>query len=304
MSNFIFRGCFSKKGRKQELNNFVNIELADREGNKCISSNRSPNDNIPVKLNPETAQYWRIERSASDALWSFHILSDHKKKMYVTYNDSNNDVTLEYEDDIKHNNGMRRYFTMLLQPELGLLLRAENAYDRYLGKNNEILEMVKTDTPSYDLHWLIASSSEMINAVIEPFKVQIHQLSSSQKWMSEGAQINTPIQAQQLSSDQEWFISKGDNHTIGFSVESFKANDLLTFSEVGTSFLIHTFGSGVYLQCTSNSQYVSAPPDNGDLLFVPIKEMASQWDVEIMKVLLRKDDDSIIFPALSPRARK
>ncbi|XP_077970098.1 uncharacterized protein LOC144424560 isoform X3 [Styela clava] len=212
------------------MSNF--IELSDREGNKWFSSNRSPHDSIPVELNSE-AEDWRIEQSASAALWSFYILSDHKKKMYVTYNNSNNDVTLEYEDNIKDDNGMRRYFTMLLQPELGLLLRAENAYDRYLGKNNEVLEMVKTDTPTYDMHWLIASSFEMINAVIEPFNVQIHQKLSILKWMSERAQINTQIQAKQLISDQEWTLSIGDNHTSGFQVEVLKRMMLYNFQKLG-----------------------------------------------------------------------
>ncbi|XP_077970097.1 uncharacterized protein LOC144424560 isoform X2 [Styela clava] len=234
MSKFKCGGSPSKNIRKEEHNTSFKVELADREGNKWISSNRSPHDSIPVKLNPETAEEWGIERSTSNALWSFYILSDHRKKMYVTYNDSKNDVTLEYEDDIKNNKEMRRYFTMLLQPELGLLLRAENAYDRYLGKNNEVLEMVKTDTPTYDMHWLIASSFEMINA----------------------------------------------------------------------SFLIGKSVGGVTLQCTSNSQYVSAPSDNGDLIFVPREEMATSWDIEIMSVVLKKDDDSFIFPALSSRKKR
>ncbi|XP_077970099.1 uncharacterized protein LOC144424560 isoform X4 [Styela clava] len=206
MSKFKCGGSPSKNIRKEEHNTSFKVELADREGNKWISSNRSPHDSIPVKLNPETAEEWGIERSTSNALWSFYILSDHRKKMY---------------------------FTMLLQPELGLLLRAENAYDRYLGKNNEVLEMVKTDTPTYDMHWLIASSFEMINAVIEPFNVQIHQKLSILKWMSERAQINTQIQAKQLISDQEWTLSIGDNHTSGFQVEVLKRMMLYNFQKLG-----------------------------------------------------------------------
>nr|XP_039259900.1 uncharacterized protein LOC120336308 isoform X2 [Styela clava] len=81
------------------------FEIGDRDGKKWISQNRSLHDNIPVQLNPSVTEAWELERSKNEALWSFYILLDDGKKMYVTYNFNSDDVTLEELDDITQNNG-------------------------------------------------------------------------------------------------------------------------------------------------------------------------------------------------------
>ncbi|XP_077965849.1 uncharacterized protein LOC120336314 isoform X2 [Styela clava] len=280
-----FCGCDpikSKKTQNHDCQNIVEFELADKEGQKWISSNRSLHDNIPVQLSPEGAEGWRLERYNDKLLWSFHIMSENNKKMYVTFNETNNDVTLEYDNDISDNNGKGRYFSMLLQPDRGLFLRAEKTTNRYLYNNEGKLEMVTTASPTFAMHWFLSPSFEMIDF--------------SQKWVSVGAKLNDPIQTQQLSGDQDWTVNWTDDGKFQFATPTLKANDALKFGTVAANFKLNSYGGGVSLQCTANSQYVVVPDDNGELGFSVTEAGSASWDLEIMGIILQRDGKIIIIP--------
>nr|XP_039260155.1 uncharacterized protein LOC120336529 [Styela clava] len=302
-----FCGCIpiqSKKKKNKDCLNYAKLELADKEGQKWISSNRSLHDNIPVQLSPEGVEGWRLERPNDKLSWSFYIMSENNKKMYVTFNESNNDVTLEYDDDIADDNGKGRYFSMLLQPKRGLFLRAENTTNRYLYNNGGKLEMVTTESPTSAIHWFLSPSFELIDSIIDQFTVQVHQLNSSQKWLCDGATANAQIQVQQLSSDQDWTLSTTDDRKVQFAVGSLNADDTLQFGTVPANFTLNPYGGGVSLQSTTNSKYVVAPEGNGDLLFSATEGTSTSWDIEIMRLMYECEGEKIIFPEFPIKKNK
>ncbi|XP_077965850.1 uncharacterized protein LOC120336314 isoform X3 [Styela clava] len=194
------------------------------------------------------------------------------------------------------NNGKGRYFSMLLQPDRGLFLRAEKTTNRYLYNNEGKLEMVTTASPTFAMHWFLSPSFEMIDLKIATFMIQIHQVYSSQKWVSVGAKLNDPIQTQQLSGDQDWTVNWTDDGKFQFATPTLKANDALKFGTVAANFKLNSYGGGVSLQCTANSQYVVVPDDNGELGFSVTEAGSASWDLEIMGIILQRDGKIIIIP--------
>nr|XP_039260001.1 uncharacterized protein LOC120336398 [Styela clava] len=282
--------------QNRDCQNYIELELADKEGRKWVSSNRSLHDNIPVQLSPEGVEGWRLEKANDELLWSFHIMSENNKKMYVTFNESNNDVTLEYDDDIADDNGKGRYFSMLLQPERGVFLRAEKTTNRYLYNNEEKLEMVITENPTFAMHWFLSPSFELIDSILESCIAEIKSVTSSQKWLSTGAKMNDQIQTQQLTDEQDWIVSTTDSRIVQIAVESLKANDSLQFGTVAANFKLNKYGKGSSLQCTMNSQYVVAPEDNGELFFSETEAGSTSWELNIIRFKYECNGKIIIFP--------
>ncbi|XP_077966257.1 uncharacterized protein LOC120336317 [Styela clava] len=199
-----------------EVSSYISLEIGDKEGGKWISSNRALNDNIPVELRPDVLEQWRVERRGDEALWSFHVISSvNRKKLYVTYNDNNNDVTLQYEDNGENKKG--RFFAILIYPGHGMLLRAGKSRDRYLRHTSGKLYMVTTENPTEDIMWLITPSFTLIQSVLAQFMVQILEAHSSQKWISWEASEHLPIQTQQLSAKQDWMMSIENDLSIKFA---------------------------------------------------------------------------------------
>nr|XP_039259901.1 uncharacterized protein LOC120336308 isoform X3 [Styela clava] len=187
------------------------FEIGDRDGKKWISQNRSLHDNIPVQLNPSVTEAWELERSKNEALWSFYILLDDGKKMYVTYNFNSDDVTLEELDDITQNNGKGRFFYMLPKPNFGMFLRAQNSRDRYVRNSGGKLEMTTSKNLTDDMEWFITASFEDITAVSLSRLAEIRNDPIANKWVYQDAKINAPIQVQQTGALQEWQLNFRDS---------------------------------------------------------------------------------------------
>lgn len=289
--------CFGIKHKRSKSQNMVphiKLEIGNKEGKKWISENRSLHDSIFVELNPESSELWRVERHASKPSWSFHVLSSiNQKKIYVTYNDENNDVTLEYEDDVTSDEEKGRYFTLLLQPTHGMFLRAEGVHDRYLYSDGGKLKMF-TGTPTNEMIWLITPSFELIQTIVESHECQIQPVSSSQKWISDGAAENGSIQVQQTSQEEKWLASGTCSSDLTFSVGDLYANASMQFGKQPVYFTYSP--DGWTLQCNSNTQYVTAPADNGDLYLVSEKSQATGWEFPTLTLIFEYLDKTLIFP--------
>ncbi|XP_039259667.2 uncharacterized protein LOC120336131 [Styela clava] len=272
------------------------LEIGDRNGRKWISQNRSLHDNIPVQLNPNKTEGWGLEKLDNEALWSFYILSEDEKKMYVTYNFNSDGVTLQELDEITQDNGKGRFFHMLPQPNFGMFLRAQNARDRYLRNSGGMLEMTTSENPIDDMEWFITPSFEDITIMLSSYYVEIQNATSSQKWMCQDARINAPIQVQQTSTHQEWQLSFGPDLNYEFSVGNLYANSQLLFGSAPADFTVHQIGRGVHLKCNSKNKYVVAPEGNGDLYYSANEKNSSAWDIVGTRIAWKHNDKTTVFP--------
>nr|XP_039259855.1 uncharacterized protein LOC120336277 [Styela clava] len=272
------------------------FEIGDRDGRKWISQNRSLHDNIPVQLNPSVTEGWGLVRLNNEALWSFYILLDDGKKMYVTYNFNSDDVTLEELDDITQNNGKGRFFYMLPQPNFGMFLRAQNSRDRYLRNSEEKLEMTTSENPTDDMEWFITPSFEDITAVLSSYFVEIENDTISNKWVCQDARINAPIQVQQTSTLQEWQLSPDSDLSCEFSAGNFYANSQLLFGSAPADFTVHRIGSVMSLKCKSNNGYVVAPEKSGDLYYSATEKNSTFWKIVGTRMVWKYKNKTIIFP--------